>query len=123
MTTPTTHGRGNTRVAKKALVSTCTAVAAEELGVTPQDIKTSIVDDAGKLGLGITVNYPLPPLQLMNSHQYRASTPRGTIFDTVAQARTRISQRVAYLCESEMGAIDIRLGGISTSEPHKVRVQ
>lgn len=123
MTIPTTGGRGSTRVAKKALVSTCTAVAAQELGVTTQDVKTSVFDSAGKLGLGITVDYPLPPLNKMNSHRHHAIALNGTVFDVLAQARARISQRLAYLCGSEMGAIDITLGGISSPEAHKARVK
>lgn len=111
----TTHikGRGHTTVRQKALVSTCSALAAQAIGVPVERAQTSLFDDDGQLGISVTVDYPLPRLDRLIEHETYLAALGGTVFDAVSRARTRISTRATQLIGAEVGSVNVTLNGVA----------
>lgn len=122
MTTPKIQGVGHTTVAKKALVSACSAITAQALGVSTGCVRTSLFDDRGKLGIAVSVDYPLPRLDLLAADTAYLSGLQGNLFAALARARADILARASYLCGAEIGAVDLKLEGI-TDPQKEVRVR
>ncbi|MFC6352525.1 hypothetical protein ACFP6B_01260 [Rothia nasimurium] len=117
-----TTGAGHTTVRQKALITACSALCAEALGVSREKVATSLFDDDGKLGIAVNVSYPLPQLDRLDEHKTYLSALGGTIFDAVSRARSQIVARASYLTSAEVGSVNVTLDGIVP--PSKgVRVQ
>ncbi len=114
--------RGNTTVAKKALVSACGAVAAEAFSLCPSQVKTSLADCSGKLGIEISVPAKLPPLHQITAHSDFTNQLGGSLFELAHRARAEIIDRAGSICGAEIGTVNINFTG--TCSPRKeVRVR
>lgn len=95
---------GHTRITQPALRRTVEAIAAQAFTVSSSKVAVELEDDAGKLGVRVSVQLALPPL-LGPRHS------SGTVFDRARTARAEITERGLQLTGMELGRVDIRLTG------------
>lgn len=103
---------GHTRITKPALTHTVEAVAAAAFGVPRREVRVTLADDGG--ALGITVSVPLPAPSLLQAAQNPSAVDHGggTVFDRAERARNGIRETAQQVTGSQVGRIDIRLTGI-----------
>lgn len=111
---------GRTRVTKAALTHTTEAVVAEVFGVPRRDVRVSLADDGG--ALGVTVSVPLPAPTLLQAARNPQAVQRGggTLFERAEKARSKIRVTASRVTGSEVGRIDIRLTGIHPPAERKL---
>ncbi|MFW0107648.1 hypothetical protein ACN08X_04765 [Rothia sp. P6271] len=114
--------RGNTIVARKALVTVCTAVASEAFGVASSDIKTTLTDHSGKLGVNISIPLRAPRLDEIPTSPDFLQEMGGTVFDLVERARALVIAQASEITGREIGAVNVSISGI-TEYGKQVRVQ
>lgn len=107
--------RGHNRITHNAIRQTMEAVTARAFRVGKDNVTAALEDDAGKLGVSVSVKLTLEPLL-----EPRNST--GTIFERAQQARDEITSRGAQLTGLEIGRVDIRLTGGKQEVPKERRV-
>lgn len=95
---------GHTRITRHALRKTLEAVTAQAFRVGTGNVAAELEDDAGKLGVSLSVKLSLPPLP-----GPRKTT--GTVFQQAQAARTQLVSRGLELTGLEIGRVDIRLTG------------
>lgn len=103
MTGPRPARQGHTRIAPAALRHTIEAVAAGAFGVGRDDVSATLANDAGKLGVDLSVRLPPPPL-LGNTGRGRQSA-----FERASIARLKISSLGGQITGMDCGRINIRL--------------
>jgi hypothetical protein len=118
MPAATTPARaGHTRIARSALQKTVEAITARAFRVDPHQVRAELEDDAGKLGVNLTVKMALPPLL----------APRrdggGTVFDQAHAVRTELVARGLELTGLEFGRVDVRLMGAKPQQSKERRVE
>ncbi|MGR0161948.1 hypothetical protein [Paenarthrobacter nitroguajacolicus] len=109
------HARGHNRITPNAIRQTVEAVTARAFRVGRVNVTASLEDDAGKLGVSVSVKLTLAPLM-----EPRNGT--DTVFELAQQARTEIVSRGAELTGLEIGRVDIRLTGGNHEQPKERRV-
>ena len=103
---------GHTRVTKAALTHTTEAVVAEAFGVPRRDVKVSLADDDGALGITVSVPLPAPTFLAAARNPQSVRQGGGTFFERAETARSGIRETATRVTGSEVGRIDIRLTGI-----------
>ncbi|MET3904569.1 hypothetical protein [Paenarthrobacter sp. 4246] len=99
-----TNCAGHTRITQHALRKTLEAVTAQAFRVGAGNVAAELEDDAGKLGVRLSVKLALPPLL-----GPRKTT--ATVFQQAQTARTQLVSRGLELTGLEIGRVDIRLAG------------
>ncbi|MBG6180416.1 hypothetical protein [Arthrobacter sp. CAN_A1] len=111
---PAPAGRaGHTRITKAALTHTTEAVAAAAFGIPRRDVRVSLADDGGALGVTVSVPLPAPTLLQAAGDPHSVQEGGGTLFERADRARTGIRKTAAEVTGSQVGRIDIKLTGIS----------
>ncbi|MGJ3191936.1 hypothetical protein [Paenarthrobacter sp. FR1] len=95
---------GHTRITQHALRKTLEAVTAQAFRIGAGNVAAELEDDAGKLGVSLSVKLSLPPLL-----GPRKTT--DTVFQQAQAARTQLVSRGLELTGLEIGRVDIRLAG------------
>ena len=93
---------GHTRITPNAIRKTLEAVTAQAFRVDAGNVAADVDDDAGRLGVRLSVRLSLPPLL-----GPRKAT--GTVFEQARAARTQVVSRGLELTGLEIGRVDIRL--------------
>ena len=104
MTGPRPARLGHTRIAPAALRHTIEAVAAGAFGVRRDDVSGTLADDAGKLGVDLSVRLPTPQLLGRTGQQQSA-------FERAGIARQGISSLSRQVTGMDCGRINIRIAG------------
>ncbi|MFC8040998.1 hypothetical protein ACFUOZ_16720 [Paenarthrobacter sp. NPDC057355] len=107
---------GHNRLAHAAIRKTVESVTAHAFGVETGDVSARLDDDAGRLGVNVTVKLALPPLLL------RRSSPE-TVFEQAQAARKEIVARGTAITGLTIGRVDIRLTGGKPRQPKERRVE
>lgn len=95
---------GHTRITQQAIRKTLESVTAQAFRVGAGNVAAELEDDAGKLGVKVSVKLSLPPL-------LRPRTTTSTVFEQARAARTQLVSRGLELTGLEIGRVDIRLAG------------
>lgn len=109
---------GHTRIAPAALKHTVEAVAAVAFGVPPGQVAAALDDDAGKLGVALTVRLPAPAL-LEPAPEH---SPRHSAFEQAHIARLKVSIVGRQITGMELGRINIRLAAAKRRQAPDARV-
>ena len=104
---------GHTRITRAALTHTTEAVAAAAFGIPRRDVRVSLADDGGALGVTVSVPLPAPTLLQAAGDPHSVQESGGTLFERAERARTGIRSTATEVTGSQVGRIDIRLTGIS----------
>lgn len=96
--------RGHNRITHHAIRQTMEAVTARAFRVGKDNVTAALEDDAGKLGVSVSIKLRLEPL-------LEPRNSSGTIFERAQQARAEITSRGTELTGLETGRVDIRLTG------------
>ncbi|WP_019481950.1 hypothetical protein [Arthrobacter sp. TB 23] len=115
-----TGRNGHTRVTKAALTHTTEAVVAEVFGVPRRDVRVSLADDGGALGMAVSVPLPAPTLLQAARNPQAVEQGGGTLFERAENARSGIRAAASRVTGSEVGRIDIRLTGIHPPAERKL---
>jgi len=105
---------GHTRIAPAALKHTVEAVAAVAFGVPPGQVAAALDDDAGKLGVALTVRLPAPALL--------EAAPEHSAFEQAHIARLKVSIVGRQITGMELGRINIRLAAAKRRQAPDARV-
>ncbi len=108
---------GHTRIARAALQKTVEAITARAFRVDAHQVRAELEDDAGKLGVNLTVKMALPPLLAPRKDS------GGSIFDHAHAVRTELVARGLELTGLELGRVDIRLMGAKPQQSKERRVE
>ena len=95
---------GHTRITQQAIRKTLESVTAQAFRVGAGNVAAELEDDAGKLGVKVSVKLSLPPL-------LGPRTTTSTVFEQARAARTQLVSRGLELTGLEIGRVDIRLAG------------
>lgn len=98
---------GHTRITRAALTHAAEAVTAAALGVPRREVRVTLSDDDGALGVSVAAPIPAPTLQ-----QAAQQHSGGTLYERADQARATIRTTVTQVTGSVVGRIDITLTGI-----------
>lgn len=109
---------GHTRIAPAALKHTVEAVAAGAFGVPPGQVAAALDDDAGKLGVALTVRLPAPALL----ERGLVATHRHSAFEQAHIARLKVSVVCRQITGMELGRINIRLAAAKRRQVPDSRV-
>ncbi len=97
---PTAAVRGRTDVTARALQRTVTAIAAEQLRVPIGDVRVTLADETGLLGISIVAPVRLPPLHdAADVHMVARSR----------EARERIREIANTTIDRTIGTVSVRL--------------
>lgn len=107
--TAATKLRGTTIIRRKANQRIAAAATAEALRVCPDDVKASLFDDRGDLG--IEVRTPLRQDDVLRC----AVLPQVTLESMMGQARQRIAERLTKVAGVKVGKVNIVLAGIKAT--------
>ncbi|MEO3941218.1 hypothetical protein V3C41_09075 [Paenarthrobacter nicotinovorans] len=95
---------GHTRITQQAIRKTLESVTAQAFRVGAGNVAAELEDDAGKLGVKVSVKLSLPSL-------LGPRTTTSTVFEQARAARTQLVSRGLELTGLEIGRVDIRLAG------------
>jgi CO/xanthine dehydrogenase Mo-binding subunit len=112
---------GHTRISTQALTSLAQTVAADALGVLPNDVRADWSDDDGLLALAIASPIRIPPLHAVLRDPARADAFGGSVWDRAVAAKAIILARVAELSGSQLRRVDIRISGARIMEGGRVQ--
>ncbi|ABM06906.1 MULTISPECIES: hypothetical protein [Micrococcaceae] len=106
---------GHNRITHTAIRTTLEALTARAFRVDRSNVSAELKDDAGKLGVSVSVKLALPPL-------LEPRIGSGTVFDMAQSARADVVSRGVELTGLEIGRVDIRLVGGHQEQQRKRRV-
>lgn len=107
---------GHNRLTHTAIRKTVESVTANAFRVATGNVSATLDDDAGKLGVSVSVKLALP--QLLK--------PRNggvTVFEQAQSAREQIVARGREITGLDIGRVDIRLTGGKAEQPRERRVE
>lgn len=107
---------GRNRLTHTAIRKTVESVTANAFRVATGNVSATLDDDAGKLGVSVSVKLALP--QLLK--------PRNgglTVFEQAQSAREQIVARGREITGLDIGRVDIRLTGGKAEQPRERRVE
>lgn len=119
--TDTTDRAGHTRLTHTAIRKTVESVTANAFSVAMGNVSAKLDDDAGKLGVSVSVKLALP--QLLKPRNSAGSVGTGSVFEQAQTARKEIVARGTGITGLEIGRVDIRLTGGKAEQPKERRVE
>lgn len=109
---------GHTLIAPRALTRLASAVAGDALGVDASQVRVSLSNASGDLGLEVASPIRIDPLSSQPSHGDGASAP---LLERARTAGEVIRHRMATLSGRIIGAVDMRLTGAVIAPKARVR--
>lgn len=103
---------GRIDVSARALESTVRAVAAGHLGVPAREVRVTLSDVRGLLGIAIVAALAVPPL--------RAQGDALGIPSRIARARERIEQDVLDVAGTRVGRVSVEIARVIIEQPRRV---
>ncbi|MEV7663844.1 hypothetical protein [Paenarthrobacter sp. NPDC089316] len=107
---------GHNRLTHAAIRKTVESVTVQAFGVEADNVSAALEDDAGKLGVSLSVKLALPAL-------LKPQRQAGTIFEQARSAREEIVARGTEITGLDIGRVDIRLTGGKPEQPRQRRVE
>ncbi|MCW3765354.1 hypothetical protein OCL88_02605 [Paenarthrobacter sp. PAE-2] len=122
------HRIGHNRLTHTAIRKTVESVTAQAFHVDAGDVSATVEDDAGKLGVSVSVKLTLPPLlkpvPLLKPQPGREPQPTpATVFEQARAVRKGIVARGTAMTGLDIGRVDIRLTGGKSGQPKERRVE
>jgi hypothetical protein len=107
---------GHNRLTHTAIRKTVESVTANAFRVATGNVSATLDDDAGKLGVSVSVKLALPQL-------LKPRNGGGTVFEQAQSAREQIVARGREITGLDIGRVDIRLTGGKAEQPRERRVE
>ncbi|SKB96284.1 hypothetical protein SAMN05660916_03587 [Arthrobacter sp. 31Cvi3.1E] len=107
---------GHNRLTHTAIRKTVESVTANAFRVATGNVSATLDDDAGKLGVSVSVKLALPQL-------LKPRNGGDTVFEQAQSAREQIVARGREITGLDIGRVDIRLTGGKAEQPRERRVE
>ena len=111
---------GHNRITTQALSSTARAVAADVLGVPPDQVRAAFSDDHGLLALLLSLPLPVPPLARVVREPDVVGRFGGPLWARADAARSPIRERFEELTGARLSRVDIRIIGSTVTRGVRV---
>lgn len=114
------HARGRTTVAPRALDRLVTAVTADAFGVTAHTVHVQLSDRDGLLALRVRTPIRIVPLERVKQTPGLVETSGGTLLQRAANGQRTIRERVSALTGAEVAHVTVELTGIEIRQERRV---
>ncbi|MFF2844247.1 hypothetical protein [Paenarthrobacter sp. NPDC057981] len=114
---------GHNRLTHAAIRKTVETVTAQAFHVATGDVSATVEDDAGKLGVKVSIRLTLPPLLKQSPTPRKPQPGPDTVFGQARAARQEIVARGTAITGLAIGLVDIRLTGGKPERPKERSVE